>query len=267
MTIATLGDLATAFRQHVTYHKAVQAAAGGVWFSLSLSTSGLPVAISTVSNTTTGVVPVMSDTGYPSIQTFSGVGYISALEAHSLFESGSTNSQRFMLYDRLWHAGPISAVSGTVTFGSQPSYSSRIPNGDYRGTQIWLESVSQSGAPTITITYTNSAGVAGQSSAFAIANAGGTSGVMRQFPLAPGDSGLQKIESISVTGGTSGNVNIVVVRPLVHGRVEAGGFAASYGLDQTGLPIVYADSALAVMVNSDNSGNGPLALDIEISAA
>jgi hypothetical protein len=267
MSLTSLADLSGAFRQRVEMHKGLTSNSQAIiWGSLSRLTAGDPVAIPAPSNTTTGTVPVAGDTGFPTIQPFTGNAHITWWEFGALLEAASSSAGRIMVHDRLWQAGPFS-INTTTTFASQPSYAGRIPNSDYSGLQLWIEGNAQSGTPGITVTYTNQSGVAGRSTTFTMTSLGGAAGSV-QVPLASGDSGVQKVESISLTNvAGSGTVNLFVARPLLWGRIEQNnGYMRSEGLENTGMPQVFSDTAFAVMFCSNTTAFGPLHVSMELAA-
>lgn len=84
-----------------------------------------------------------------------------------------------------------------------------------------------SAAATVTMSYTNSAGVSGRTSTFGlfgaatignlcnIANTSGVATALTPFvPLASGDRGIRSIQSVTLSTGIGGFVNIVLCRPI-----------------------------------------------------
>jgi hypothetical protein len=174
-------------------------------------------AITGLAFTASGTVPTGALAGFPTLPSFNGMtGYITKVTYFSGTGAGSTNR----IFDRLFVAGTYAYNSGTTVLTSQPSFASRMPNGDYGCVALYLEVANGfTGTPTITVTYTNQAGVTGRTTgAFVLSPSFGygIQGAMFRLPLQAGDTGVQKIESISTTGtaSTAGNFNIVLVRPL-----------------------------------------------------
>lgn len=203
-------------------------------------------------NTANGVVPTDATAGCPIINAFGGgaTGYLAKLEF------GSTVASRLRLFDLLFKAGAYSFNANT-TLTSQPSYASRIPDSDYTGTQIWIEAVTaHTGNLSIAVTYTNQSGTTGKTTGTVATGVAPTVGLMIQLPLAAGDSGVQKIESVVATVSTAGTFNVLVLRPLWTGRVAVANAGDSHGLDKTGMPVVFADSALFLQVIADSTASG-----------
>lgn len=80
---------------------------------------------------------------------------------------------------------------------------------------------------------------------------------MFQIALQAGDTGVQKIESVIVTNGgtamTAGNFNVLVLRRLGGARIRVANDAVKIPMMQSKLPIVYADSALILVVQADST--------------
>jgi hypothetical protein len=228
------------------------------------------------SSTSAGVVPTDATAGCPTINFSSGVGYLSKVEYYS------TVLSRLYLYDMLWKAGAYAFTAGTTSLSLQPAISSRCP--DYPGSgivfgggnEIWIEVTTAFVTGTawqVQVTYTNSAGTTGRTSIIssALAAAALTQGKMFQMALQAGDSGVQKIESVIVTNGgtamTAGNFNVLILRSLWSNRIKIANDAGISDMLSTGMPIVYQDSALILLVTADSTSTGLPDLVLEIASA
>lgn len=260
MAINTLQNYAAALKQTIVMQKNSSSCTGLRALSVSKVSAGEPPVFSTISAAAAGVVPVAGDTGFPSLNSFSGVGRIAALSV------AGTGNGRYILYDRLFHCGPYNTASASTTLASQPSFSSRVPGGtDYAGLQLWLESNTCSGAPALTVTYTDQSGNAGASTSFTLTSLGGVNGSCQQVPLAAGDSGLSKIESVSTTAVGSGTFNLFVARPLCIVRVEDVE-PRLFQMEELGLIEIFPTSALALLMASDTTTTGIMELGVEIAS-
>jgi hypothetical protein len=271
MAITTKAQLQTGFAKGQVVYLDKGSVAGGqtVWntnFASALGAGGAGTLAGT--STTQGVVPTSAGAGFPNIRPIApgNTAYLAQVDFN-----GVVNSGRIRLYDMLFKAGAYNFNDSGITLSAQPSFASRLPGGDYSGTELWFEAVTAfaTAAPTLTITYTNQDGVAGQSTGPVLATiAAPTLYRAAQIPLAPGDTGIQKIESVTSTGPTAGTFNLLIVRPLWTGNVKQNGdYGANciHGPDKIGLRIVYDTSALFTMVSHDagsNTGNLSLALSI-----
>jgi hypothetical protein len=253
MPIASFDQWIAATKQNLTIAKTVvKTTVANSWFSL-LDQDGNPGKASAlgVGNTANGIVPTDANQGFPRIAFTSGNTYISNV---FYFNSASC---RLALFDRLFAAGAYS-FNSNVSLTGQPSFSSRIPNADYTGLQIWLEQVTLgTGTQSVAVTYTDQSGNAGHTTGTVVAPASAfASGRMFQLPLAPGDSGVQKIESVVGSVATGGTFNILVLRPLWSGRVPFNNSGDAHGPDRTGMPQIFNDSALQPLIFADSTSGG-----------
>jgi hypothetical protein len=251
MTIAALADYNGALRERVRFAKTAARSMNAnrfAWWTLWDATGGTPAAGTlNVGNTANGLVPTDATTGAPPIVFGSGTGYLTEV----IGQAGALG--RAALYDRLFHAGAY-AFNAATSLASQPSYSSRVPGGNYDGTELWIECVtSNTGSQSVAVTYTNQAGTAAQSTGTFVA---GTmvAGEMIRLPLQAGDSGVQKVESVTGTVASAGTFNVLVTRPLWKSYFPLLGTASATGparemrewLTRTNMPIVFGDSCLAM---------------------
>lgn len=226
-------------------------------FSL-LDVAGYPGAGSlSVGNTANGLVPDDSLAGVPTVNAFGG-GNTGVLQA---VDYGSSVASRLTLYDRLFHVGSISLLSTvTTTLTSQPSYASRLPSTDYTGLELFLEvnAAVSATATTVSVNYTKEDGTTGRSTGATASLSGFTTRRLVPLPLAAGDKGIQKIESVTVGGtvATTGTVNIVVARRIWSNRVKSANDGNNDGPDVTGMPQVYDTSCLWLVVEADSTSAG-----------
>ena len=276
MTIATLDGYIASAKQQISLNKtASRVSVAAAWFSI-FDLAGNPGAgVLAGTSTAAGVVPSGSagtlTAGVPVINNF-GSGALGQL---SIVDFGSSVACRKMVMDCLFKAGAY-AFNAAVTLAAQPSYASRIPlqnaAADYTGTQIWIETVTAfTGNLSVAVTYTNQAGVTGRTTGVFATGTALTVGRMMQLPLQAGDTGVQKIESVTATVATAGTFNVLVFRNLWTGRVRVANDGDVHGLDRTGLPQVFDNqaaagaSALMLLVNADSTATGIPELQLEIA--
>lgn len=255
MAITTLDGLIAAARQQIVYQK-----------TAALTTAALPNNTGTVRHlagnpgagtlavgqTTTGVVPTGATAGFPLINAFGGsaTGYIAMVEA------SCSVAATLVLYDRLWHGG---AYSFATTYGqTTPSWSSRVPGGtDYTGTELWVEQVTAGTlVQNVAVTYSNQAGTGSRATGTIAAPAAMIVGRMFPMPLQAGDSGISAISNIVGSVASAGTYNVVVMRRLCTVRIPVANGSVKLGFAETGLPQVFADSALCMMVQPDSTSTG-----------
>jgi hypothetical protein len=251
MTITTLDGYIAAAKQQVQIDKTASYTTVAANWSTLFHLAGNPGAGTlNVGNTANGLVPTDAVAGFPIINAFGGTGYLAQVRF------GNTVIGRLRLYDRLFHAGAY-AFNANVTLASQPSYAGRIVDGNYGETELWIEVVTaMTGALAVTVTYTNQSGVTGRSTGAFSLPSGAIVGRMFQMPLQAGDTGIQKIESVVGATATAGTFNVVVARPLWSGAVLVAGGGDNHGMDQTGLPQIFADSALCAQIAAASTASG-----------
>lgn len=271
MTISTIDGFINSAKQYIAMIKTVtRTSVATGWFSV-FDLAGNPGGGTLAGSTTAaGVVPTDATTGFPVVNAFGGgaTGYLTQVDF------GSSVASRLKILDMVFKAGAYGFAAGTTTLASQPSYVSRMPGGLYGNTQIWIEVSTAFVTGTawqVQVTYTNQAGTTGRSTTItaALAAAALTLGRMYQLALQAGDTGVQKIDSVIVTNGatamTAGNFNVIVVRPLWSGRARIANDGDVHELTKTGLPQVFADSALYLIVCPDSTSTGIPEVEIVIA--
>jgi hypothetical protein len=262
MAITTLDGWIAAAKQRVEFTKTTSRTTVALIPFSVFDLAGTPGAGAlSGSNTANGVVPTDLMNGSPVINAFSGAnkGYIGGVEFTN------TVASRLELHDMLFKAGAY-AFNANVSLASQPSYASRVPGGtDFKGTEIWLECVTAfTGNQTIAITYTNQDGTAGRTTGTIATGIAPIVGRMYRMPLQAGDTGVQKIESVVSTVSTVGTFNVLVTRQLWAGRVGLANGGDFHDFIKTGMPEVFADSALMLIVQADSTASGIPSVQFDI---
>ncbi len=275
--ITSLDQYIASVKQRITINKTASRTSVAVIPFSVFDLAGNPGAgILAGTSTANGVVPTDATAGCPIILFTSGVGYLSKVEF------GNSVASRLSIYDMLFKAGAYSYAGGTTNLSAQPVISQRCP--DYpgsgtifgKGNEIWIEVVTAFVTGTnwqVQVTYTNSEGATGHTSIISAAQAANalTLGKMFQIALASGDVGIQKIESVIVTNGstamTAGTFNVLILRPLwTSGRVRAANDGDIHDMLKTGMPVVYSDSALILQVVADSTATGLPELILEVAS-
>ena len=263
MAITTFDQYLAAPKQNIQFKKTTGiTVTANAPFSL-FTVAGYPTAGAVaVGDTTTGIVPVAGTTGYPAINAFVGanVGYITRASA-----TGNA-STRHVIYDCLFAFGAVPATA-TTNVTTPPSFVSRLPGGYYDGLQIWVEwATAGAGAQSVSISYTNEFGVAARTTGtVATAITAGAVGSMARIPLQNGDNGVQSIQSITLSVATAGTLNVYIMRPLLT-ISNMYGVGECLSLDGTGMPIVYATSALRfVTMSMGGTTTGVPIVNLEIA--
>jgi len=160
------------------------------------------------------------------------------------------------LYDVLWKAGAY--AFNVSTSGNPPtSFSSRIPGGtDYTGLELWYEQVTAGTlVQNVAVTY-NDQGGASSTTGTVAAPAAMILGRMFQLPLAAGDTGIQGVTGVVGTVASAGTFNLLIMRPLAEARIRVANDGVVQDALATGMPIVFADSALILIVTADSTSTG-----------
>lgn len=264
MAISSIDQYVAAAKQRADYVKTgARTTVAAQWFS-AFDLAGSPGAGTLAGvDAAAGVVPIDTVAGYPPINTFGGgaTGYLSRIDF------SASVAMRVQLFDRLFVAGAYAFNAATV-LAAQPSYAGRCPAGDFKGLQIWAETVT---AATLnqawTVTYTNEAGSTGRTTGAIGIAAAPTVGRCFQLPLQAGDAGVSVIESVTGTVGSAGTANIMVLRPLWQGRINFVGDGSIHDLLRLGMPQIYDTSALYMLIAPDSTALGVPSIGIEVANA
>lgn len=262
MTIRSLDQYIAAPKQRVPMTKTATATITATSFSSLFDLAGAPGAgVLAGTSTTAGVVPVAGQPGFPSLNAF-GVGAQGALGNVSF---GSSVAGRIRIYDLLFKAGAY-AFNATQVLTGQPSFASRVPGGtDFKGLELWVEAVTAfTGNLSIAITYIDQDGNAGATTGTYATGIAPIARRMILMPMTSGDSGLQKVESVTATVATAGTFNILVMRQLYEMNVRLPNGGDTHDMLKTGLVQVFPDSALYMVVAPDSTSTGTPSVTLEI---
>lgn len=229
---------------------ASRAALAASWFS-TIDLAGEPGAgVLAGTSLAAGIVPDHTKAGYPALNAFTGShGHIQSLN----FENSV--ACRMRLYDTLWKAGPY-PFNAAQALAAQPSFSSRVPDGNFAGIEIWIEAVTAfTGNPTFSITHQAEDDSTGNVATLA-AGLAPTIGRMLQIPLAAGKRGAKRIDNVACTVATVGTFNVLVMRRLAAMRVGLANVGDTHSVDRRGLVRVFDTSALTLIVAPDSTATG-----------
>jgi len=262
MAITTPDGLIAAAKQRIQMWKsATRTAVAAAPFSVFDLAGNVGAGTLAGTSTTTGTVPTDATAGCPIINAFGGgnTGYISRIQG------SSPVACRIKLYDVLWKAGAY-AFNVSTSGNSPTSFSSRIPNGtDYTGLELWYEQVTAGTlVQNVNVTYNDENGASSTTGVYAMP-AAMILGRMQQIPLAAGDKGIQGVTGVVGTVASAGTFNLLVLRPLGEVRIRVANDSVIQDAFATGLPIIYADSALIMVVVADSTATSLPELVVDIS--
>lgn len=242
MAISTIDQAIGGFQPTRSFAKSVTGIlVSGRPFSL-WSLAGIP-GPGGFDNTLNGVTLSAPQNGQlPFTNPVSGSTYLARMVAQS---TGAGNS--LILADRLWHNGGITITSTASQGITSPTFPARDAAGATSGAGVLLgleiSATCGAGTPTITISYTNSAGTSGRTATNIIATV--ASSIATSFypiGLQAGDVGVQSVQSITLSATwTSGTINLVAYREIARVQLAASNVPNAITM-LDGMPIMYNDS-------------------------
>jgi hypothetical protein len=256
MPITTADQYFAAARRRVGWKKtAARTTVAAQMFSL-LDIAGQPGAGSLdPGNIANGRVPTDAIAGFPTIPQFGGgVGYLNGATFRNSVPGGC------ILYDRLFDVGriPLTALA-TTTLAAQPSFTSRLPNGDdYGDCELLLEvnTTVSATATTVAVNYNNHADVGESTTALNVS--GLTVGRVEMLTLAANAKFPKRINSVTVGGtvASAGFVNVILARKIAEFDIAVANRLDPQGWDFTGGPQMFEDMALWPVVIPDGTSSG-----------
>lgn len=251
MAISSMDQLVAAMTaataQNITWNKtAAPAEAVGTFFDLC-QTPGIPGAMATpdaassggtsYTGSAAGGLPFTAPTGGQST-------YLAA------FNATSASPASIYMIDRLWACRGLSITLGATTTVTGMSNITRYSSGV--GAEIWYWCITGGtfSAGTMTITYTNSAGVAGRTCTVAIAPGSAsplTTGQCYVGSLQAGDTGVRSVQSVTNTScsfGAGSSHGLFVAKRIITAPMTINSPGTSLDALRTGLQQIDTDACL-----------------------
>lgn len=163
------------------------------------------------------------------------------------------------VYDLLWAA---SGFSGVVTTAQSVVGFSGLPsrNSTGNGAEIWIGCSSAIGATAhnVTVQYTNQDGTSGRSTVSTAGVASMPANRMYQVPLQSGDTGIQSIQSLtlSASSGTAGNLWVLIADRLCSFAAPLTNVGNTFDFAALGLPKMYDTSCLMFVHQATTTSSG-----------
>lgn len=193
--------------------------------------------------------------------------YIAAISSVSV--TGNNTSGFPVFIDRLWHSSGITITSTAAQTVNSTAWPARDINGSTNGEGVYIavevHTTTGAGSPIISISYTNSAGVAGRTGTAIVGGASATAGAGCWFVigLQAGDTGVRSVQTVTLSATwTSGAAGLVAFRPIVVGEIGNIGTGSKFAPDgpvSLGLPKLHPNTFLGVCrghtVNSSANGS------------
>jgi hypothetical protein len=245
-----------------------QANSSSQWIT-SFYVAGFPIAATAPTPGISGDALTSYAGQIPFTNPASGNTYLAGFRK-AFFSSAVSASQRTtMLVDRLWHNSDLDRTSITAQTVNSVAWPARDINGSTNGEGVYLaieiSTTMGTGAPTITVSYTNSAGTAGRTGvSFLPTRASAPAGHWFPIGLEEGDTGVRSVQSVtfSVSWGSAGVLHLVAYRPIA--MINAASMPANYSADDAltlAVPQLWDDSVLqtvAVMAGNGAADSGPI---------
>lgn len=208
-------------------------------------------------NTAGGTLHTAAEAGFPNIGA-AGSGLARYLGLLALC-AGSPGS--LLMFDRVWSCSGFS--SAVLTAQAVTSFPTLVrPDADGSGLEIWVECYTATGATAsnVTVSYTNSANVAGRTTISTAHITSMPANRMYRLPLQAGDRGVKSIQSItfSASTATAGVIGLTLLKriacipaPIVNVN-NVMDFAA------LGLPVIQDNAALQLIHQGAATSSGVL---------
>lgn len=179
--------------------------------------TGYPAAATANTTGLTGAVITSGTNGVTFPDPVSGSTYLTAVKKGYLTNPATATMMSTLLIDRLWHNSGIALNTVAAQTVNSPTWPARDINGSTTGAGVYIGvEVSNTfgvSAATISIQYTNSNNVSGQSGGVQVTS---LAGVGRFFfiTLSAGDVGVRSIQTVTVSTSTTGTIHLVAYRPI-----------------------------------------------------
>lgn len=249
MAITTLDGVIAGARTPVAYAKTgvTMAAAGALRAYTPWYANGIPGAATANAAGINGAAITTAQAGaLPRTNPTPGLNaYVSRLAVNS------SAPGVLWLIDRLWHNSGLNVTLTTAQAITPATLPARDANASTNGAQV-MAAVEWSGAggagtPTVTLTYTNQSGTAGQSATLT-GVATPPIGTFEIFTLAAGDTGVRAPTSfIQSATRTSGTMHLVLFRVLAAVEVSTANIGNAIDALTGGMPQVFDNSCLQTL--------------------
>lgn len=223
MAITTLDGALAGMRPPMFFTKAVTATLVAGRPASLWSLGGAPGAggfDTTLNGVTLSSTSALVNGQIPHYDPASGNAYLARLSA------SATIAGRLLLLDRIWHNGGYTITSTSAQNSTTPTWPSRCPTSGTDDTPTTtghgillaceISAATGAGTPTITCSYTNSAGTASRTATNIIATVASSAiGATYFIGLQAGDVGVRSLQSVTLSATwTSGTMNMVAYRLL-----------------------------------------------------
>ena len=260
MAITSLDQLLAASNQLKSFGKVSMTAKAAGTFQSLWTAAGLPAAGANPASLAM-VIPTSATAGaLPFVNPATGLSYISKIS------SSQQTIGTLILYDRIAHS---SGLNGTLTTAQAVNGAALTRHTTGEDVELFLEVYTATGATasSVTISYTNSAGVAGRTTPAVAMQVTPVAGQMLPIPLQSGDTGIRSVQSVTLSSSTAtaGNFGITLVKRIAEIPITVAGTGVVLDPFALGFPQIAKDACLSFMVVTSTTTTGFITGTINIA--
>ena len=239
MAITTLAGVQAGLQAPVYFNKTLSSggASGRPWSTFFYY--GFPAAAAAPTPGLAGAALTSYKNQIPFTNPTSGNTYLGRLQISA--NVGGT----VLLCDRLWHNSGITITSTSAQTINSVTWPARDSNGATSGEDVLIgvevSTATGAGTPTLSMTYTNSAGTGSRTATNVIATVATTAiGGFYPLGLAAGDVGVQSIQDFTLSATwTSGTIHLVAYRVIAAIEIPTAASSASIDALTSGFPQMF----------------------------
>ena len=251
MAIVSLDQLLAASNQLKSFGKVSMTAKAAGTFQSLWTAAGLPAAGANPASLAM-VIPTSATAGaLPFVNPATGLSYISKIG------SSQQTIGTLILYDRIAHS---SGLNGTLTTAQAVNGAALTRHTTGEDVGLFLEVYAATGATAsnVTISYTNSAGVAGRTTPAIAMQVTPVAGQMLPIPLQAGDTGIRSVQSVTLSASTAtaGNFGITLVKRIAEIPITVAGTGVVLDPFALGFPQIENNACLSMMVVTSTTSTG-----------
>lgn len=231
--------------QDLVYNKVSVTSAAGFWYSL-WNVNGSPAAAGAATGGTIGAVCSSSTLGAMPYANATGGKTMSLLSCGA----GGSLQNTMVIYDRLWHAGPLTTQQTTPTTFTGVTAPDRYTNGIGNSLFAEMTAGTSAAAVDINVSYTNQDGVSGRTAVISLV-ASTPLNRINFARLDSGDTGIQSVQGYSTSAAPTGNFNLVMFNQSMFNLVPFSGSGYTERdmvLQVAQMPILQDNACLATML-------------------
>ena len=260
MAITSLDQLLAASNQLKSFGKVSMTAKAAGTFQSLWTAAGLPAAGANPASLAM-VIPTRATEGaLPFVNPETGLSYISKIS------SSQQTIGTLILYDRIAHS---SGLNGTLTTAQAVNGAALTRYTTGEDVELFLEVYTATGATAsnVTISYTNSVGVAGRTTPAVAMQVTPVVGQMLPIPLQAGDTGIQSVQSVTLSASTAtaGNFGITLVKRIAEIPITVAGTGVVLDPFALGFPQIENNACLSMMVVTSTTSTGFITGTINIA--